>query len=70
MAKGGGGSGTEGWGQYLKYSFNTANYAVENDAIAGRSARSYTREGRFQTVANSLKVSMTAISALLQNIEY
>lgn len=56
MAKEGGGSGTEGWGQYLQYSFNVVNYAVENDAIAGRSARSYTREGRFQTVANSLKV--------------
>lgn len=55
MAKGGGGSGTQGWGQYLQYSFKTANYVVENDAIAGRSARSYTREGRFQTVADSLK---------------
>lgn len=55
MAKGGGGSGTEGWGQYLQYSLDADNYTVENDAKAGRSARSYTREGRFQTVADSLE---------------
>ena len=28
---------------------------MNNSAIAGRSARSYTREGRFQTIANVLK---------------
>lgn len=48
MAPGGGGSGTQGWGEYLKYSLNIA---VINDAVAGRSARSYTDEGRFNTVA-------------------
>ncbi|KAF5517885.1 Rhamnogalacturonan acetylesterase [Colletotrichum aenigma] len=51
MAKGGGGSGTEGWGQYLQYSFDTSKAKVDNRAIGGRSARSYTREGRFDTVA-------------------
>lgn len=53
MAKGGGGSGipTEGWGEYLKYSFGS-DFTVHNAAIGGRSARSYTREGRFTDVAN------------------
>ncbi|KAH8646742.1 SGNH hydrolase-type esterase domain-containing protein [Xylariales sp. PMI_506] len=57
MAKGGDGSGTgtEGWGQYLQYSFNTASYTVDNEAIAGRSARSYTREDRFEDVAEEVE---------------
>ncbi|KAH8200796.1 hypothetical protein TruAng_005033 [Truncatella angustata] len=55
MAKGGGGSGTQGWGQYLQYSLPSSTFTVQNDAIAGRSARSYTREGRFQAVADQLK---------------
>ncbi|KAI2622770.1 carbohydrate esterase family 12 protein [Hypomontagnella submonticulosa] len=56
MAKGGGGSGipTEGWGEYLKYSFGS-DYTVHNAAIGGRSARSFTREGRFTEVANVVK---------------
>ena len=52
MAKGGGGTGTQGWGQYLHYSLNIP---VVNDAVAGRSARSYTREGRFTTLINTVK---------------
>lgn len=55
MAKGGGGTGTEGWGQYLQYSFNSAEYVVNNDAVAGRSARSYTIEDRFNTIAAKVK---------------
>lgn len=55
MAQGGGGSGTEGWGQYLQYSFNAANFVVHNDAIGGRSARSFTREGRFADVADEVQ---------------
>jgi len=35
----GGHNGTEGWGQYLQYSFG-ANAKVNNSAYAGRSARS------------------------------
>ncbi|KAI1135537.1 carbohydrate esterase family 12 protein [Hypoxylon sp. FL0543] len=56
MAKGGGGAGipTEGWGEYLKYSFGP-DYVVHNAAIGGRSARSFTREGRFTEVANVVK---------------
>lgn len=38
-----------GWGEYLKYS---VDLEVVNDAIAGRSARSYTEEGRFQALAD------------------
>lgn len=48
MALGGGGTGTQGWGEYLGYSLNLT---VANVAKAGRSARSYTREGRFDTLA-------------------
>ncbi|KAI1486668.1 GDSL-like Lipase/Acylhydrolase [Biscogniauxia mediterranea] len=55
MAKGGGGSGTEGWGQYLQYSFDSAGFVVSNSAIGGRSARSYTREGRFDAVAEAVQ---------------
>jgi len=56
MAPGGDGvgTGTEGWGQFLKYSFG-ASAAIVNDAIAGRSARSYTVEGRFNTIAAAVK---------------
>ncbi|KAH0368001.1 putative rhamnogalacturonan acetylesterase, partial [Aureobasidium melanogenum] len=52
MAPGGGGKGTEGWGQYLHYSLNLP---VINKAFAGRSARSFTREGRFDEIGSLLK---------------
>jgi rhamnogalacturonan acetylesterase len=56
MAPGGdgAGTGTEGWGQFLRYSFG-ANAVVVNDAIAGRSARSFTVEGHFNTIATNVK---------------
>lgn len=41
-----------GWGQYFQYS---ASVTVSNQAIGGRSARSFTREGRFQTIINSVQ---------------
>ncbi|KAI4917794.1 hypothetical protein J4E85_009886 [Alternaria conjuncta] len=50
----GGHNGTEGWGQYLQYSFGT-NAKVNNSAYAGRSARSFTREGRFDRIAKALQ---------------
>lgn len=50
MASGGGGSGTQGFGEYLKYSFK--DITIINKAVAGRSARSYYNEGRFQAVAD------------------
>jgi rhamnogalacturonan acetylesterase len=52
MAPGGGGNGTDGWGQYLG---QFLTIPVVNDAIAGRSARSYTEEGRFATLINTVK---------------
>lgn len=53
MAPGGGGSGTQGWGEYLQYSLSIP---VVDSAIAGRSARSYTREGRFDAIVSKVKV--------------
>lgn len=53
MAPGGGHNGTEGWGQYLSYSFPTT-IKVNNSAYAGRSMRSFTREGRFAAIAEKL----------------
>lgn len=50
MAEGGGGSGTQGWGPYLQYSLSPSVAVVNNQAIGGRSARSFSREGRFNTV--------------------
>lgn len=41
-----------GWGQYLG---QYLSIPVVNDAIAGRSARSYTDEGRFDTLINTVK---------------
>ncbi|KAH8663522.1 GDSL-like Lipase/Acylhydrolase [Tricladium varicosporioides] len=55
MAPGGGHNGTEGWGQYLQYSFSPSVAIVNNSAFAGRSARSFTREGRFANVASSVR---------------
>jgi len=52
MAKGGGGNGTDGWAQYLG---QYLTIPVVNMAIAGRSARSYTDEGRFTTIINTVK---------------
>ncbi|KAI9739238.1 MAG: hypothetical protein M1834_007451 [Cirrosporium novae-zelandiae] len=51
MASGGGGDGTQGWGEYLQYS---VNLTVSNEAVAGRSARSFTREGRFDAIAEEI----------------
>jgi rhamnogalacturonan acetylesterase len=50
MAKGNG--KIDGWGQYLQSSMTIP---VANKAIGGRSARSYTVEGRFNEVARSVQ---------------
>lgn len=72
MAKGGGGSGTDGKSQgkspFARYIYNAlvktgwglhiapfVSGTVSNQAVAGRSARSYTREQRFQAIADVLK---------------
>jgi rhamnogalacturonan acetylesterase len=41
-----------GWGVYLSYSLT--GITPINDAIAGRSARSYTNESRFTTITNAV----------------
>jgi rhamnogalacturonan acetylesterase len=51
-ATGGGDGATAGWGSYLP---NYVNLTVVNNAIGGRSARSFTREGRFTAMANNVK---------------
>lgn len=55
MAPGGGHNGTEGWGQYLQYSLDASKIKVNNSAYAGRSARTFTREGRFQAIFDKVK---------------
>ncbi|KAI0144871.1 rhamnogalacturonan acetylesterase [Pestalotiopsis sp. NC0098] len=53
MAKNGAGDGdTDGWGQYIG---DYVSITAVNDAIGGRSARSYWDEGRFATVAAAVK---------------
>ncbi|KAF8305766.1 rhamnogalacturonan acetylesterase RgaE [Clavulina sp. PMI_390] len=52
MVATGNNDGTVGWG--LPFA-SDVSITVVNDAVAGRSARSYTREGRFTTIANSVK---------------
>ncbi|KAF7347701.1 Carbohydrate esterase family 12 protein [Mycena venus] len=52
MALGGGGSGTQGWGVPLS---QFLTIPVVNDAVAGESARSYSDEGRFTSLINSVK---------------
>ncbi|KAL1641282.1 hypothetical protein SLS58_006184 [Diplodia intermedia] len=47
MAEQGGKNGTEGWGHYLQYSLSIP---VVNKAFAGRSARSFTDQGRFAAI--------------------
>jgi rhamnogalacturonan acetylesterase len=55
MAPGGGHNGTEGWGQYLQYSLDASRLVVNNSAYAGRSARTFTREGRFQAIFDKVQ---------------
>ncbi|EPS35507.1 hypothetical protein H072_11069 [Dactylellina haptotyla CBS 200.50] len=54
MAKNGANDGaTDGWGNQVAKYFT--GITVNNQAIGGRSARSYTREGRFNTVIGLVK---------------
>ena len=50
MTAKGNNDGTAGWGVFLN---NYTTLAIENDAVAGRSARSFTREGRFTAMAGT-----------------
>lgn len=55
MAPGGGHNGTEGWGQYLQYSLDSSKIRVNNSAYAGRSARTFTREERFEAIFSKIQ---------------
>ncbi|KAF9694703.1 hypothetical protein EKO04_007686 [Ascochyta lentis] len=63
-AKGANNGLTDGWGQYLS-KYVTA--PVVNQAMAGRSARSYTNEGRFTTIANLVKAGDIVVIELGHN---
>ncbi|KAG6901809.1 hypothetical protein C0995_007608 [Termitomyces sp. Mi166 len=52
MAAGGGGAGTQGWGVPLTQYFSIS---AVNDAVAGESARSYSEQGLFTNLVNSVK---------------
>lgn len=52
MVSTGNNDGTQGWGAYLP---DYISLAVVNNAVAGRSARSFTREGRFTAMAANVK---------------
>ncbi|KAJ2899137.1 uncharacterized protein MKZ38_003384 [Zalerion maritima] len=52
---GGSGTGTEGWGEFLSYSFPRSTYTIANHAIGGRSTLSYTREDRFCDVSTQVE---------------
>ncbi|KAJ7839688.1 SGNH hydrolase-type esterase domain-containing protein [Mycena olivaceomarginata] len=52
MTPNGNNDGTAGWGKFLP---DYQSLTVVNNAIAGRSARSFTREGRFTAMAANVK---------------
>jgi rhamnogalacturonan acetylesterase len=52
MVSTGNNDGTQGWGAYLA---GRISLPVTNNAVAGRSARSFTREGRFTAMAANVK---------------
>ncbi|KAJ6593396.1 Rhamnogalacturonan acetylesterase [Mycena capillaripes] len=52
MTPNGNNDGTAGWGKFLP---DYESLTVVNNAIAGRSARSFTREGRFTAMATNVK---------------
>ena len=55
VRSGGSGVGLWGWGERIRPYFDTNKINVVNNAIAGRSARTYFNEGRWQKVLDSLK---------------
>jgi lysophospholipase L1-like esterase len=52
---GGASQGMVGWGERLQPFFDPSKINVVNEAIGGRSARTYYTEGRWQRVENELK---------------
>ena len=50
-----GGNGQWGWGSFLADYFDTTKIALENDAIGGRSSRTFITEGRWDKILMKLK---------------
>jgi len=50
-----GGNGQWGWGSFLSGYFDTTKIIVENDAIGGRSSRTFITEGRWDRILAKLK---------------
>ncbi|MCH7397814.1 rhamnogalacturonan acetylesterase [Belliella sp. DSM 107340] len=52
---GSGGPGQWGWGTFLQDFFDSAKVEVHNHAMAGRSTRTFVKEGRWEKVMENLK---------------
>ncbi len=61
------GNGLQGWGTPIAYFFDTNRIRVENDAIGGRSSRSFLREGRWDRVLEKLKAGDFVLMQLGHN---
>ena len=48
-------NGQWGWGSYLANHFDTTKIKIENDAIGGRSSRTFITEGRWDKILATLK---------------
>lgn len=48
-------SGHRGWGSHLEFFFDTTRIAISNQAMAGRSTRTFVKEGRWEKVVNSIQ---------------
>ena len=55
VRSGGTGAGLWGWGERIAPFFDTNKINIVNRAIAGRSARTFTTEGRWQKIADALQ---------------
>ncbi|MCJ8165939.1 rhamnogalacturonan acetylesterase [Pontibacter sp. E15-1] len=49
------GEGYGGWGSYIQELFDTTRISVSNQAMAGRSTRTFIKEGRWEKVLSTLK---------------
>ncbi|MCK7553583.1 rhamnogalacturonan acetylesterase [Chitinophaga sedimenti] len=52
---GSGGNGQWGWGSLVAQYFDTSKIAISNQAIGGRSSRTFITEGRWERVLSTLK---------------
>ncbi|GGZ34598.1 rhamnogalacturonan acetylesterase [Echinicola pacifica] len=54
-SRGDGGPGQWGWGTFMQDFFDSSRVEVSNQAMAGRSTRTFVKEGRWQRVLDELK---------------